>query len=115
MNISRNPTNYLIPLFILLFLVAGGGYLLLGDFYQRKEMTVDIWYVEEITDPYTESGTAIQLTYKDRFFGDKVLLLKKTDLSSGLTKGKFHLTLETHDKMFKRTKPWELVDAVRLG
>jgi len=108
-------TQALMPLFIVFLLIGGVGYLIIGDFDQQKETTVDIWYVEEITDPYTESGTVIQVTYRDRFFGDKVLILEKSDLSSGLSKGKFHLTLDTKDKLWKKTKPWTLVDAVRLS
>lgn len=110
----RMNTGLVLSAMVLFTLVAGLGVILYRDFHQEKTQTVDIWYVENITDPYTGMGEVIQVTYDDRLLGHKVLLFEKNDLSTTLESGKYRLTYDTTDKLWKKTKPWILREAVRV-
>jgi len=85
-----------------------------GSFLQEEKSVVDIWYVEEITDPYDNQGTVIQVTYKDRWLGDKVLLFKVNTLSLALKSGRYQLTYDTNDRLFSKDEAWILRQAVKL-
>ncbi len=104
-----NPLSLISALFFLV-LVAGLGFLIIGDFSQSRDVTVSIWYVEEIEDPYGSGNQVVQVTYKD-LLGDKVIIFYKTDLSSGLTPTRYRLVFETRDKLWTKTRPWTLIDA----
>ena len=106
--------KYVFPVLVIGLLVAGVGYLMYGDFPQVREKTIEVWYVEEIPDPYTGSGTIIQVIYKD-YLGNHAILLKKTDLSSSITQGKYLLSYETDDKLWKKTKPWILTNVAQVS
>jgi len=105
----------LFPTFIILSILIGGvGFLLFWNFEQHRSEEVDIWYAEEITNPYTGVGTVIQVVVRDRLRGNRVIIFEKDDVSSQLDSGTWLLDYSTKDKLFRKTHPWVLDSAVKI-
>jgi len=111
---NQNMLKYAIPLFLLMLMLGGVGFLYYGEFTTKQEKNIEIWYVEEIINPYTGVGTVIQVTYRD-ILGDRVLIFYKNDLSSSLSSGEYSIEYEVRDKLLRRSKPLTLVKAVKLN
>jgi hypothetical protein len=118
MSQQDKDTRYrglILPFLIIFSLIAGAGLLAYRDFEKKKEGNYNIWYVEEITNPYTGVGSVIQVTYKDRLWQERILLFEKTETSMGLGSGEYYLEFSTNDKLLRKTKPWVLDRATKIS
>jgi len=108
---GKNP---FLGLVIILSIFMGLGYLSFAELPKHRKKTITVWYIDSVPSPYDTNpadgiDTVIQVAYKDKLTGDKILLFEDTDLVQQLKGGhRYELQYHCVERRIGHYNPWIL-------
>lgn len=110
-GLGKNP---FLGLIVVLTLLLALGYASLSEFPKHRETTLTVWYVDTVPSPYDLNAAdgidgVIQVAYKSKLTGDRILLFVDSELVRQLKAGhRYELKYHCVERVIGHNTPWIL-------